>query len=96
MLEWVDKTLDNPDAPLKSIEVLISQPNPATYTDANGLTLQIDSAIWNNVSAAAHAWRDRSDSDPQNVAMFFFCGHGLAMASGLTCCWAMQVWMPTY
>jgi hypothetical protein len=77
MLDWVDKTLNNPDAPLKSIEVLISQPDPATYTDANGLIQQIDAATWNNVSVAAQAWRNRADSDPQNVAMFFFCGHGL-------------------
>jgi hypothetical protein len=82
MLEWVDKTLNNPEAPLKSIEVLISQPIPATYTDVSGLTRQIDDATWNNVSAAAQAWRNRADSNPENVAIFFFCGHGLGDGVG--------------
>ncbi len=77
MLQWVDTTLNNPGAPLKSIEVLISQPNPSTYTDAHGLTKQIDAATWGNFEAAAQSWRNRADSDPQNVAMFYFCGHGI-------------------
>ncbi|MBD5804538.1 hypothetical protein AZOA_39810 [Azoarcus sp. Aa7] len=77
MLRWVDTTLNNPDAPLKSIEVLISQPDPATYTDADGLSQQIDAATWDNFELAVKAWFDRADRHPQNVAIFYFCGHGL-------------------
>jgi len=77
MLEWTDKTLNNPQAPLKSIEVLISQPEPALYTDANGLSQQIATATWDNLEAALAAWFGRANSHPDNVAMFYFCGHGL-------------------
>lgn len=77
MLSWVDTTLNNPDAPLKSIEVLISQAEQAQYTDCDGLTQEIDPATWRNYEASVRAWKARSSSDPRNVAIFYFCGHGL-------------------
>lgn len=82
MLEWMDMTLNNPEAPLKSIEVLISQPTPATYTDSLGLSQQIDPATWQYVTNAAQAWRTRANSDTDNVAIFYFCGHGLGDGVG--------------
>lgn len=77
MLRWVDTALNNPEAPLKSIEVLISQAGPVQFTDSEGLFQQIDSATWDNYEASVLAWKKRADSDPQNVAIFYFCGHGL-------------------
>ena len=77
MLRWVDTRLYNPDAPLKSIEVLISQVDQPDYTDADGLTQQIDPVTWGNYEASVKAWKARASSDPKNVAIFYFCGHGL-------------------
>lgn len=77
MLRWVDRTLDNPEAPLKSIEVLISQVGRAQFTDSDGLSQKIDSATWDNYEASVLAWKQRANSDPKNVAIFYFCGHGL-------------------
>lgn len=77
MLSWVDSTLYNPEAPLKSIEILISQVGQAQYTDSDGLTQQIDPATWRNYEASVRAWKARSSSDAGNVAIFYFCGHGL-------------------
>lgn len=77
VLEWVDRELNNPHAPLKSIEVLISQPAPANYTDKNGLAAAIDSATFANFEVSAKAWLDRASTDDKNVAIFYFCGHGL-------------------
>lgn len=77
MLEWVDKELNNPLAPLKSIEVLVSQPNAATYTDKYGTAAPIDGATFANFEVSAKAWFDRASSDEKNVAIFYFCGHGL-------------------
>lgn len=76
MLEWFDKNLHNPDAPLKSIEVLVSQDPPVTYTDTQGKTATIDEASWAKFEDAADAWFKRHDTDPDNVAVFYFCGHG--------------------
>lgn len=77
MLEWFDRTLNNPQAPLKSIEVLISEPQASTYTDANGLVAEIAAATWNNFEASVQAWFERANADSSNVAIFYFCGHGI-------------------
>ena len=49
----------------------------ATYADARELSQQIDAATWSNFEVAAQAWLNRANSDPQNVAIFYFCGHGI-------------------
>jgi hypothetical protein len=62
-------------APLASIDLRISpapaDPNPdgsgADYSDAT-----IDS-----ITAAYDAWKERCATDENNVAVFYFCGHGL-------------------
>lgn len=77
LLEWVDRELDNPLAPLKSIEVLVSQPTLAQYLDRDGHAQPIAGATLANFVKAAQAWFDRAGSDPGNVAIFYFCGHGL-------------------
>lgn len=77
VLEWIDKELNNPNAPIKSIEVLISQPTPANYTDKDGFTAIIGDATFANFEVSAKAWFDRASSNVENVAIFYFCGHGL-------------------
>lgn len=76
-LKWVDTTLENPDAPLKSIEVLLSEPDPQPYTDAKNFTAAIAHADRQNVLQAAQLWFDRLDSHEDNVGIFYFCGHGV-------------------
>lgn len=77
VLEWFDKTMNNPGAPLKSIEVLLSDVNVATYAE-DDQPKPIDQAYYDQFEACAKAWFDRANSDPRNVAIFYFCGHGLA------------------
>jgi len=77
LLEWVDCELSNPLAPLKSIEILVSQPTPAQYVDKAGLVAEISGATLANFVKAADTWCARAGSDPSNVAIFYFCGHGL-------------------
>lgn len=77
VLRWIDTTLHNPEAPLKSIEVLISQAGDAQFIDSEGLSQQIDPASWDNYEDSVQAWKQRADSNPQNIAIFYFCGHGM-------------------
>lgn len=76
-LKWVDVNLNNPEAPLKSIEVLISQASPAHFKDSNGLTLTIDPATWDNYEDSVQLWKERGNSHTDNVVIFYFCGHGM-------------------
>lgn len=59
---------------LGSVELLISNP-PNTNAVLQGV--QYEAPTLNNIRNAYHAWRSRCDSSPDNVAIFYFCGHGL-------------------
>lgn len=77
VLKWIDEQLHNPQAPLKSVEVLLSQHDAATFADKQGQTTQIDPATYDNFEQSAQAWYGRSNGHSDNVAIFYFCGHGL-------------------
>lgn len=66
---WFEAKLHNPAAPLGTIEMVLSPgtaPAPA-----------VDIATLPNIEAAFKAWYTRCAKNSQNVAWFYFCGHGL-------------------
>lgn len=78
MLKWCDTALYNPRAPLRSIEAIISVADgSAEYVGQDGAVTPIEDASFKNFEGAAKAWFDRANSHPDNVAIFYFCGHGL-------------------
>jgi len=60
--------------PLGSINVLVS-PDPSAGNLFAGQTLE--PATISNIENAYLDWKKLCNSDPENVAIFFFCGHGL-------------------
>ncbi|RCR71261.1 caspase family protein [Larkinella punicea] len=73
--DWLISTHRNLDAPLGSIELLIS---PAgQYKSPNGNNIPVEAATFSNIADAFDRWVARCDESKQNVALFFFCGHGL-------------------
>ncbi|MEW1985570.1 caspase family protein [Pseudarthrobacter oxydans] len=42
-------------------------------------TWQIEAATIDNLEAAYGRWRNRCDEDQRNVAMFYYCGHGMLL-----------------
>jgi hypothetical protein len=64
--------------PLGSIELLISDV-PGTHPILP--SLEYDGATWENIYEAYRQWKKRCDSHPDNVAIFYFCGHGLEKAN---------------
>ena len=73
---WFEATLINPSAPLASIELLLSPMENLTNQD--GAVVPIEEATHDNIVRAFTRWEARCSSNPQNVAIFYFCGHGLA------------------
>ncbi|GAA0404055.1 hypothetical protein GCM10009541_54060 [Micromonospora gifhornensis] len=72
--EWLRTTAD-PDlwtVPLASVDLLVS-PHP-DVTDAVPATTEPTIA---NIVEAYARWRQRASTHPDNVALFYFCGHGL-------------------
>lgn len=73
--DWVVNNLNNPRAPLGSLELLTSP--VVDYKVSPGLTRRTDEAVMNNVKDAFKRWLQRLNSNPENVAFFYFCGHGM-------------------
>ncbi|MFN8288713.1 MAG: caspase family protein [Chitinophagaceae bacterium] len=60
--------------PLGSIDVLVS-PAPGGSNLVSGQPVR--PASMNNIRDAYFAWKNRCDTNEENIAFFFFCGHGV-------------------
>lgn len=69
--------LDNDQAPLGSVDLLLSPDGPYTLPDGSG-SRDVEAATMKNISKAAKGWKARCDQHRDNVALFFFCGHGIS------------------
>jgi hypothetical protein len=75
---WVIEEMNNPRAPLGTVELLTSP--PLEFVISPRLKRQTLDATMNNVEAAFERWMGRANSNPDNIALFYFCGHGLMKA----------------
>jgi hypothetical protein len=75
---WLLDVYDNPEAPLASVDVLLSDAKSQKFKGAN-----VEPATFANVSAAIKAWAKRNTRE-KDVMLFFFSGHGIAAAAQTT------------
>lgn len=73
--KWVLEELNNPRAPLGSVELLTSPHR--SFVLPNGATRQSSPATMDQIQLAFGRWYQSCDSDSENVAIFYFCGHGV-------------------
>lgn len=66
--DWLRRSYKNPGAPLGTVELLTSATRRPTIAA---------------ISAAIGDWCLRCDTDAGNIALFYFCGHGLARGEDL-------------
>lgn len=74
-LEWLDLKYCNPARPLKSIEALVS-PSPQ-WVNSQGYAATLESATADHIEQAFNRWLARCSAHPDNIALLYFCGHGL-------------------
>lgn len=77
---WLLATpLSVPSAPLASLALLTSDVDgPATFTDPrDGTAHAVGVPDMAALTDAIREWRRRADRHPENVALFYFCGHAL-------------------
>ncbi|BCQ30046.1 caspase family protein [Caballeronia novacaledonica] len=67
---WLQTELDVADTPLQTLRVLASS---ASRTSRLGVT----SPTFKNIADEVGEWSDDVDSHEDNLAIFYFCGHGL-------------------
>jgi hypothetical protein len=63
--------------PLGSLSVLCSG---GSITDNHG-TIDAGAPLMGEISTAFKEWRSRSESNAENLALFYFCGHGIDTAA---------------
>jgi hypothetical protein len=76
IVDWLLRTYRNPACPLGSVEMLVS---PQTQIDLpGGAQTSVVSATMSNIRQAFAAWHSRCNLHADNIAFFYFCGHGLS------------------
>jgi hypothetical protein len=75
--EWVLADLKNPAAELAGVEVLISSADPTTIEVPGEGAKPVAAATMENIKRAFNEWYARVNTDDQNVAVLYHCGHGL-------------------
>jgi hypothetical protein len=73
---WLlDNLVGDDFRPLGSLELLVSAAGPILFP-VDEDTTEVERATFGNVRRAFELWRRRCGSNPDNVALFFFFGHG--------------------
>jgi hypothetical protein len=72
-LTWCAQTMKHPTAKLGTIEAL----SAPTNISVAGTQHAVDLPNLDNVRTAFTAWYDRCNASNDNVAIFYFCGHGV-------------------
>lgn len=75
---WLLSEYNNPDKPLASIELLISDAANDKFIFPDDKETKIEKANKSNVKKAIHHWVNLGDENRDNRMIFFFCGHGIA------------------
>jgi hypothetical protein len=74
---WIVEYFTNDQAPLGTLELLVSERAPAPF-DLPGYGQAVPlAANLQNVEAAFKVWRARCNSHSSNIGLFYFCGHGV-------------------
>lgn len=68
----------NPACPLASLDLLLADASSATFTPPGGAPTTIGRASFSDLDAAIKAWYARGHTHPDNLLLFFYCGHGIA------------------
>jgi hypothetical protein len=78
LAKWLLKSFHHPEKPLATISLLVSQAKPEPFENPDtGKRTKLEVADWNNVALAIYDWLGRGNFDPDNLLIFYFCGHGM-------------------
>ncbi|PYQ10753.1 MAG: hypothetical protein DMF80_23420 [Acidobacteria bacterium] len=75
---WLLETYDNPEAPLASLDLLLSDAKDQRFKNGSK-NVEVQPATFANVSTAIDAWAKRPTQE-KDMLLFFFSGHGISAA----------------
>jgi hypothetical protein len=82
MADWFVGSFQNKAKPLASVSLLVSEENPTAYQPPRppgASVVNPPMATLSNVKQAAGEWAKRVGANQNNLAVFYFCGHGASL-----------------
>ncbi len=82
MADWFISSFQNEAKPLASVSLLVSEENPTAYQPPRPSGVSVvtpPAATLHNVKKAAGEWAKRVGTNQDNLAVFYFCGHGASL-----------------
>lgn len=77
--EWLKTRYNNHVAPLGTLRLLVSgQGGPTMFSNDAGQPIPVERADMATVERAIKDWAAAAHSNTANVAVFYFCGHGVS------------------
>jgi len=83
---WLIEEFKHPTKPLASLALLVAEKSTAKFnfrSENNEKSVSVPDANVGNVKRAVKLWHARGNAHEDNLLLFFFCGHGLALAPDL-------------
>jgi Caspase domain len=77
--KWLRDSYVNPEAPLASVDVLVTPSAQEAAADAE-LAAVTSSTLRSDVQQAIYAWRDRCTGQREGVAILYVSGHGIQVS----------------
>ncbi|MBT2510546.1 caspase family protein [Streptomyces sp. ISL-98] len=82
---WLLDEYDNPQKPLGSLALLLSEAAPGPFLNPKSATAHsVEVATIDNIVKAVKEWKRRGDSHDDNRLIFYFCGHGVSQGDDMT------------
>lgn len=79
LADWMLSDFNNPDKPLASLSMLVSDDSSTTYNHQRLASVaNPPRATYEKIKKAVRHWKSLGDLNEENLVLFFFCGHGVA------------------
>lgn len=75
---WLLNSYHNPDKPLASVDMLISEPEDSTFTLPGGQEKAVERARFSRARNALLRWNKRGEKNSEHLLILFFSGHGVS------------------
>ncbi len=77
--EWLLSGYKNPEKPLASLDLLISDDSTRSFNMPSGDAQTVERATIANIrTAITTRWIQKGNGNPANLLVFYFCGHGVS------------------
>lgn len=75
---WLQKRYNNIEAPLGTVRLLVSDRGASKFINDKGESVVVGRANMGTTADAIKEWANAAHSDMANIAVFYFCGHGVS------------------